>query len=373
MSSSENLLLVGNWASDAGYAWRMMEQFWIALARAYPDRRVILCFPRIRSVNPELIAAGIEITEFKFDFTKPWELVQFIRRHRIGHLYLTDRPYMTWIYPLLRVSGVHSITVHDHAPGAYESPPAPKLAAKAIAVRLMGADAYIACSSFVMDRFKAAGRIPRKRCYLARNGTVPNLLRHTEQTIRQELGITPETIVIVSSARATRYKRIDNIIDAAAIVRASRPNVPLCFIHCGNGPDLEFFKQRIREKRLEGFFKLLGTRHDMARVLIGCDIAVHASQGEVGMCLAILEFMSAALPSVIADEPSVCQCIRDGVTGLLFRSGSPEDLSDKLLRLIDDESLRQGIGAAARRTANSEYDLRDTVSAVVNAVKTVMH
>jgi len=341
-----------------------MEQFWIALARAYPDRRVILCFPRVRALNPELTAAGIEIAEFKFDFTKPRDLVRFIRRHHIGHLYLTDRPYMTWIYPLLRLSGVHSITVHDHAPGTYELPKVPKRAAKAVAVRLMGADAYLACSNLVLDRFRAAGRIPRKRCYLARNGTAPNPLQHSEQTIRQELGITADAILVVSCARATRFKQIDNIIDAAAVVRASRPNVPLCFIHCGNGPDIGFLAHRIRETRLEGYFRLLGTRNDMARVLIGCDIAVHASQGE-GMCLAILEFMVAALPSVIADEPSVCQCIRNGESGLLFRCGSPEDLSVKLVRLIDDTSLRRRIGATAQRTVTTEYDLRDTLAAVV--------
>jgi glycosyltransferase involved in cell wall biosynthesis len=129
----------------------------------------------------------------------------------------------------------------------------------------------------------------------------------------------------------------------------------------------------VREHRLEGYFRLLGKRIDVDHVLIGCDIAVHASQGEVGLCLAILEFMSAGLPSVVADDPSVwCECIRDGETGLLFRSGSPEDMSEKLLRLIDDMSLRQRIGVAARRTANAEYDLRDTIAGVINAVRVVV-
>jgi glycosyltransferase involved in cell wall biosynthesis len=327
--------------------------------------------PRIRAVNPELISAGIQIAEFKFDFTRPWDLVRFVRRHSVGHLYLTDRPYMTWIYPLLRLFGVHSITVHDHSPGMQRSPHGPRRVAKALAVRLTGADAYIACSRLVLDRFRDCGRIPAKRCYLAQNGTLPNVVQRSEQTIREELGVAEDTVLIVSCARATPYKRIENIIDAAAIVRAARPNLPVCFIHCGNGPDFAFLARRIRERRLEGYFQLLGTRSDMARVLAGCDIAVHASQAEVGMCLAILEFMSAALPAVIADEPTVCQCIRDGDTGLLFRNGSPEDLSDKLMRLIDDAPLRQRIGAAARRTANADYDVRNTVAAVVSAVKAV--
>jgi len=76
---------------------------------------------------------------------------------------------------------------------------------------------------------------------------------------------------------------------------------------------------------------------------------------------------------VIADEPSVWQWIRDGETGLLLSSGSSEDLSEKLLRLIDDPALRRRIGAAARRTVNAEYDLRNTVAAVVHAVKAVAH
>ena len=106
-------------------------------------------------------------------------------------------------------------------------------------------------------------------------------------------------------------------------------------------------------------------------MLVGCDIAVHASQGEVGLCLAILEFMSAGLPSDVADEQSVCQCISNNETGLLFRSGSADDLGEKLLGLIDDAPLRSRIGAAARHAVNTDYNLRDTVASVVDAVTRV--
>lgn len=373
MALNKNLWLVGTWDSDAGYAWLMIDQFWIALARAYPDRKVILSFPKVGSFNPEFTAAGIEVVEFRFDLKKPWELVRFVRKYHIGHLYLTDRPYMSWVYSLLRLFGVRSIIVHDHGPGSHTPPHGLKRVLKSAAVRLMGADAHIACSRFVLDRLRDCGRIPAKRRFLARNGVVPNLLERSDQTIRPELGLAADTVLVVSSARADRYKRIDHIIDAAALVRAARPHVPICFIHCGGGPDFDFYADRVREKKLEGYFRFLGKRTDIPRVLVGCDIAAHASQGEVGLCLSILEFMSAGLPTVVADEPSVSsECIRDGETGLLFRSGSPEDLSVKLLRLIDDASLRQRLGGNARRAANADYHLRDTVAAVVTAVRAVV-
>ena len=372
MSSARNLWLVGNWVSDAGYAWLMIDQFWIALAQAYPDRKVILSFPKVSRVYPEFIAAGIEVVEFTFNLKKPRELARFIRRNRIGYMYLTDRPHLSWVYPLLRLLGVRRIIIHDHGPGTHELPHGLKRAVKPTAVRVMGADAYIACSQFVLDRFRDCGRIPANRRYLARNGVVPNTLERGDQMIRQELGIGMDTLIVVSSSRASRYKRIEDIIDAAAVIRSARPSTPICFIHCGGGPDFEFYAQRVRDKALEGYFRLLGKRTDVARILIGCDIAAHASQGEVGLCLSILEFMSAGLPTVAADEPSVAgECIRDGETGLLFRSGSPGDLSDKLLQLIDDASLRHRLGANARGAANGQYDLRDTVAAVVQAVKAV--
>ncbi len=370
MAVNKNLWLVGTWDSDAGYAWLMIDQFWIALARAYPDRKVILSFPKVGAFNPEFTAAGIEVAEFRFDLGTPWELVRFVRKYRIGYVYLTDRPYMSWVYSLLRLFGVRTIIVHDHGPGTHTPPHGLKRVLKSVAAHLMGADAYIACSRFVLDRFRDCGRIPAQRRYLARNGVVPNLLERNDATIRQELGLAADTLIIVSCARADRYKRVDHIIDAAALVRAARPHVPIVFIHCGGGPDFDFYAGRVREQNLEGYFRLLGKRTDIPRVLVGCDIAAHASQGEVGLSLSILEFMSAGLPTVVADEPSVwCECIRDGETGLLFRSGSPEDLSEKLLRLIDDAGLRQRLGANARRAANADYNLRDTVAAVVTAVK----
>ena len=39
----KNILLVGNWSSDTGYAWWLMETFWVAIARKFRGRcRVIV-------------------------------------------------------------------------------------------------------------------------------------------------------------------------------------------------------------------------------------------------------------------------------------------------------------------------------------------
>lgn len=52
------ILLVANFSSDVGYAWWLMENFWVTIARHYHGhgKRSILIYPRISAV-PKAVAA----------------------------------------------------------------------------------------------------------------------------------------------------------------------------------------------------------------------------------------------------------------------------------------------------------------------------
>lgn len=365
--SRGNVLLVGNWRSDAGYAWKMIERFWIAIARALPDRRTILCFPEITRVDPEISAAGIELEQFAFDFRRPAAIARFCRDRDIELIYLTDRPYTSSMYPLLRAAGVRKIVVHDHTPGQRTEPSHLKRLAKTAKVRMFGADAYIACSEHVLERLTKVGCIDRERCHLALNGIDLSRFPHPHPTIRQELSLTPDTLLIVSCSRVHPYKRIFDIVDAAA--RVGDLNVR--FIHIGDGPAFEALQSRIRERGLDGRFTLLGQRSDVPEILSGCDIAVHASSGEVGLSLSILEFMASRLAVVVTDEPTVSGIIDSGRTGLTFPHGDSQQLAAILRRLATDRHLRSRLGDAARSHVETRYRIENTIGSVVEVIKKV--
>jgi len=367
LQSSGNILLVGNWRSDAGYAWKMIERFWIAIARAFPSRRAILCFPEITTVNPEMPAAGIEIKQFDFDFRRPAALVRFCRDHDIGLIYLTDRPYSSSIYRLLRSAGVRKIVVHDHTPGQRTEPSPLKRLAKTARVRIFGADAYIACSEHVLERLTKVACIERDRCHLALNGIDLSQFPHPRPTIREELSLRPDTLLTVSCSRVHPYKRVTDIVDAAALLT----DLDMRFIHIGDGPDFEALRAKIRERNLESRFTLLGHRHDVAEILSGCDIAIHASSGEVGLSLSILEFMASQLAVVVTDEPSVSQVIDSGRTGLTFQHGNVQSLAERLRALGSDQQMRDRLGQAARREIETHYAIENTIESVVSTLKQV--
>lgn len=365
LQSAANLLLVGNWRSDTGYAWKMIERFWIAIARAFPDRRTYLCFPEIAAVNPEFRAAGIEVEEFQVDFRRPAALVKFCRDRGIGLIYLTDRPYASRVYPRLRRNGVHRIIIHDHTPGRRTAPAALKGLLKRAQVRAFGADRYIASSEQVLDRLVTVGCVPRERCHLARNGIDLAQFPQPNSTIRSELSLSAHTVLVVSCSRLHPYKRVQDIVEAAALLK----DLDVHFLHIGDGPDSATLQTRIRERGLERRFTLLGHRNDVAQVLSGCDIAVHASNGEIGLCLAILEFMATGLALAVTDEPTVSRLIEPGVTGLTYPHRNVPALADALRSLAIDPSLRRRLGQAARRTVESQYHIEDTIAAVVQTVR----
>lgn len=365
---TKNILLVGNWSSDTGYAWKMIELFWIAIAQAFPDRRTFLCFPEVRTVNPKIASAGIEVEEFDFDFQNPNRLVQFCRERDVALIYLTDRPYTSPVYPKLRRSGAQRIVVHDHTPGQRTRPSVLKRLLKKIDANTFGADAYIACSEQVLERLVNVGCLPRTRCHLARNGIDISQFPQLNPTIRTELALSPDTVLIVSCSRLHPYKRVHDIVDAAALL----DDMNVHFIHIGDGPEYGPLQERIHAHGLRQRFTLLGRRSDVAQVLSGCDIAVHASSGEVGLCLAILEFMASGLALAITDEPSVSSLIEPGVTGLTFAHSNVGSLADSLRTLSTDGNLRRQLGQAARTAVESRYHIQNTIASVVNAVTSTL-
>jgi glycosyltransferase involved in cell wall biosynthesis len=104
-----------------------------------------------------------------------------------------------------------------------------------------------------------------------------------------------------------------------------------------------------------------GRRRDVRRLLPAFDLKCLPSRREA-YPLAVMEAMAAGLPVVACDQGGVPELVSDGEHGLLFRSGDHLALAASLRRLLVDAPLRARMGAAARRRAEREFDIRLTVA-----------
>lgn len=362
MSSRQNVLLVANYPPDVGYAWWLMENFWIQIDELVDelDGNCVLAYPAPGDLPEQIESSRIDPTVHDWDDRSPGNLLdlrELLRRRQIGTVYLTDRPYYDWLYALLRAWGVDNIVLHDHMPGERSSVPGWKMALKRAIhrLRIFSCHLYIGVSEFVRRRFVNVAGIPEARVTHVHNGvTVPEQASPAHD-VRKATGADDRSVLVVSVGRAHRYKGIDFMIDTAREV-LDRCERDVRFLHVGDGPHLEEFRERVKAERLEDRFHFAGHRDDVFSVLLASDIAFHASRGEA-FSLAVLEYMAAGLPVVLPDHCANPEAVEHDTDGLLYMPHDLRHSTEHLLALVEDEERRRRLGDSARRKWASRFRL----------------
>lgn len=71
--------------------------------------------------------------------------------------------------------------------------------------------------------------------------------------------------------------------------------------------------------------------------------------------LVVLEAMSHSLPVITTDEGGIPDMIHDGVEGLICNKRDSNSLADALQKLIEDEGMRESMGAAGREAFMEKF------------------
>jgi glycosyltransferase involved in cell wall biosynthesis len=359
-----NILLVSNYPSDVGYAWWLMELFWVSLSKQFEQisKTAFLAYPSIKVVPDAIKNSNIEVVELTVPGTTKAErekLKHFIKSNRIAHVYFTDRPWFNISYLILRSYGIHNIVVHDHTPG--DRPPIRGIKGLVKAARnrlpLACADTQFCVSELMRQRSIQNARIPHRRCITVQNGTPPvQGTQDQRDAVRKVLGISDDAVVCVTTGRAHRYKRFDFIIEVASEISKQNQEHKLVFLLIGDGPMLPELQSNIERLDLTTSVKLLGFRSDARELLAAADIAIHAALGE-GFSLSIVEYMSAGLPVLVPNIPSVKQAIDHEINGFVYGKNDVGNAAYYMEKLAADIHLRSTMGINAKNKATRDFSL----------------
>ena len=362
-----NLLCVAVYEPDVGYAWWLMEELWIDLASLCDERglRCVLAYPKEGHVPDRIRAAPVDVVFADFSdrtVTGIAAACRLIRREKIGTVYLTARDFFDPAYVAWRACGVSTIVSHDHNPG--DRPPV--VGVKGLLKRLRNSlrpatcDLYVTLSPLMLERAVLNGRIPRRRCRVVQNGIPPiDCKKEKSSNLREELGLKVSQKIVVTVGRAHPHKNIDFIIRVAERLDAAERD-DIVFVHVGDGPWLEkLWTQAGEAGLLDRRFFFLGRREDVRSLLCECDMALHAAQGE-GFSLAIVEYMSAGLATLVPDIPSVKQAITHGQTGLIYPPGDVDAVFHLVSDLAREPDRIEQLGIAASDEVLDKYTLERT-------------
>ncbi len=127
----------------------------------------------------------------------------------------------------------------------------------------------------------------------------------------------------------------------------------------GDGPQRASFEKMATELGIAARCHFVGRvpSEKLADAYRAMDVFAFPSTNQAeAFGLVAVEAMSCGIPVVASNLPGVRSVVADGTTGLLVPPSDPTVLADALRRLLENDSLREGMGRAARERVVSRYD-----------------
>ena len=169
-----------------------------------------------------------------------------------------------------------------------------------------------------------------------------------------------------------RWKGHEIFLRAISLVRATRPVRAYIigdalYETLGSQYTLDELREAARELGLAEVVGFTGFIESPEKAIRALDVVVHASVEPEPFGLVIVEGMACGRPVVASDSGGAAEVRRLSKGVLGFPPGDVTRLAEILVRLIDDDALRQRLGVEARASAETLFD-RDRLAAQIEPV-----
>jgi glycosyltransferase involved in cell wall biosynthesis len=165
--------------------------------------------------------------------------------------------------------------------------------------------------------------------------------------LADRLALPPGTPMVLCPGRLLERKRPLDVLRAAELVVAARPET--VFVFAGSGDRQAAIESFVRERGLERSIRLPGwlPPDEMPGLYHRADVVVMASSEE-GMSRVYLEAMASGRPLVASDIPPARELIAGRGSGVLFPLGDHAALAERIGELLADPARRSELGSAGR-------------------------
>ncbi len=180
---------------------------------------------------------------------------------------------------------------------------------------------------------------------------------------------TDEKMVVLMAGRMVEKKGFEYGIRAFAQALKKHPALRLRLV--GDGERRRDYERLIGSLGLSGKVEMTGilSHAELLETMRRSDIvlvpSVTARNGDrEGIPMVVYEAAALGMPMIASKHGGMPEVIADGVTGLLVPERDVAALAGALRQLIENPALRQSLGEAARRKAQSEFDIRQRITAL---------
>jgi len=225
------------------------------------------------------------------------------------------------------------------------------------------AEAVVVVSEELREELLRAYRVDSRRVYLVPNGVDEERFRPLAKqgkAIRQRYGISESSKVLVTVGRLERGKGVQVAIRALPRISDARGEKVMLLI-VGQGRYREGLERIVRREGLSSqvFFCGFVPHQELPAFYNAGDLFLMPTLMEEGLPFVLAEAMACGKPVVASHVGGIPTMVND--EDLLFKPGDVEELSQKVTKILVNESLAARLGRQARATICANFTLRRMV------------
>jgi glycosyltransferase involved in cell wall biosynthesis len=207
---------------------------------------------------------------------------------------------------------------------------------------------------------------PRKVITIPNGVRIPPPITPVERDlVRMRYRISPEATLVVDVGNIRPVRGFDVLVRAAAIVCRAHPNT--MFLIVGQTKDTEYSCQ-IRDLAASlGVAEnvcFAGGESDPIQILLAADLFCHLSYTD-GLSNALLEAMSAGLPSVITDAGGNPEVVKEGWNGFVVQPADHQTAAERIRLLLDNPEMARRMGEHGRQMIEERFTERHMAEAFI--------
>ena len=167
---------------------------------------------------------------------------------------------------------------------------------------------------------------------------------------------------------------IDYLIKGFKIVKDKNPNLHLKLKIAGNGSQLDNLKELVKELNLEDSVEFLGRipLNEVSNVFNSFDIAVFPSLRE-SFGVAAVEAQACGIPVIVTSVGGHPEVVINDKTGIIVESENSRQISDAILKLLNDENLRKSMSIEGRNFVKENYEINLNFNAIEDIYKEILN
>ncbi len=189
------------------------------------------------------------------------------------------------------------------------------------------------------------------------------------ERIRRQLDIQGSDTVFLYLGRLNRDKGLLDLAQAFLKICSKHDNAHLAIV----GPDEQNMKERIESICMSCMQKVrfVGYTDVPEDFFAAADVFCLPSYRE-GFGVVIIQAAASGIPSIGTKIYGIIETIEDGVTGLFYHPGDIDELTTKMIEMLEKPDLRKIMGSNARTRATEKFSKELVTKALVDYYKSLL-